>query len=273
MPLPPSDHAPTRSSSPIWNPRELLQIHDSLYCIGRTGANMPCTTLLRSGQRTHARLMVEELSGREPDTGYWVVRSWLCSLGRYSLCPAHCSQRDEIFDDWCRKMRAAYPDRVVTMEERMRIRVVQNYDYYGPFLVTSVTSPSPRSCRRLTPALDTPCPDPHVRRRTLDDECPICFEDGALSENNIEELVWCKKECGRSVHKSCFESWKKTCRRNRKPLTCAMCRAVWQRPCECDEMPPAKELGKQDQQEGGEWNEADELDGVLSRIPPGCVVQ
>ena len=53
------------------------------------------------------------------------------------------------------------------------------------------------------------------RAYTEDDECPVCFEPFAT-----ELLVYCTKVCGNSVHKVCFDMWKRN-----KGKTCVLCRA------------------------------------------------
>ena len=49
------------------------------------------------------------------------------------------------------------------------------------------------------------CTAQHVPRRRIDDNCPICTEP--MSRRRLGDLVWCKSQCGKSVHRSCFESW------------------------------------------------------------------
>ncbi|KAF2104115.1 hypothetical protein NA57DRAFT_50962 [Rhizodiscina lignyota] len=51
------------------------------------------------------------------------------------------------------------------------------------------------------------CSRRHVARRLLDDNCGICLE--SMADNPAQELVWCKKQCGKSVHKECFETWQR----------------------------------------------------------------
>jgi hypothetical protein len=51
-----------------------------------------------------------------------------------------------------------------------------------------------------------PCPIPHVRRRTIDEDCSICAI--SLATTPVESLVWCKGACGHNFHKACFEQWR-----------------------------------------------------------------
>ena len=51
-----------------------------------------------------------------------------------------------------------------------------------------------------------------------DDLCPVCLED----IQNGEEYDYCRAECGKCVHKICFEMW---CRKN--PPKCLVCKSAW----------------------------------------------
>ena len=51
----------------------------------------------------------------------------------------------------------------------------------------------------------------------IDDFCAICFEE--FTEDNID---YCKKQCGRRVHKSCFQSYA-----SRGISKCIFCRVDW----------------------------------------------
>ena len=50
------------------------------------------------------------------------------------------------------------------------------------------------------------CTVRHVTRRPIDKNCPICCDP--MPRHRLSELVWCKGQCGRSVHKACFETWR-----------------------------------------------------------------
>lgn len=96
-----------------------------------------------------------------------------------------------------------------------------------------------------------------MRKRAVQGDCSICCEkmgcddnedeDEDDDENNYEdddedeedeeddddddeydeeegELVWCKDGCGQSVHKDCFETWKKECEDRGRAATCVNCR-------------------------------------------------
>lgn len=77
------------------------------------------------------------------------------------------------------------------------------------------------------------CPQTHVTRRPLSEECSICLEETQLSDASPDELVWDKGTCGRSLHKECFEIWREQCVRSGRTTTCPCCRARWVDECEC----------------------------------------
>ncbi|CBX91372.1 hypothetical protein LEMA_P068800.1 [Plenodomus lingam JN3] len=94
----------------------------------------------------------------------------------------------------------------------------------GPDILLSATAES---------APPQPCTRPHVHRRPIEEECPICYDSALLSTCEPSELVWCRSGCGQSIHKSCFEAWRTQCETNGRDLTCSTCRANWGRECGC----------------------------------------
>ena len=61
--------------------------------------------------------------------------------------------------------------------------------------------------------------DEHTRKEISEDDCcPICLEDFG-----DEALVWCKSQCGNSVHKTCFMKWFQ----KKSEASCILCRASW----------------------------------------------
>jgi hypothetical protein len=40
------------------------------------------------------------------------------------------------------------------------------------------------------------------------------------------KLVWCKKQCGHSMHKSCFDQWAAS--QGGREVRCVYCRAAWE---------------------------------------------
>jgi len=51
-------------------------------------------------------------------------------------------------------------------------------------------------------------------------ECPICFDE--FDSNS--SVVWCKSQCGTTLHTECWNMWATQCSR---VITCVMCRAEW----------------------------------------------
>jgi hypothetical protein len=79
------------------------------------------------------------------------------------------------------------------------------------------------------------CTRTHVRRRPLNEECSICYDDRYLSDCDPADLVWCRSGCGRTVHKSCFEDWRTqlTITNPSRELQCMICRTPWVEDCDC----------------------------------------
>jgi len=96
--------------------------------------------------------------------------------------------------------------------------------------IASPPSSPARESGVASPPSSRTCTRTHVRRRAVDDECPICREDFLLRD----ELVWCKSGCGRTVHRECFETWEVECRAGGRRATCAVCRSNWGS-CDCDD--------------------------------------
>ena len=99
-------------------------------------------------------------------------------------------------------------------------------------------APSELSPASRPPLPSSQCPRTHVRRRAIDDECVICRDGEPMTALPLSELVWCKSECGRSVHKRCFRDWQDDCRAIGRSLSCTLCRADWAADCACDTATP-----------------------------------
>ena len=78
-----------------------------------------------------------------------------------------------------------------------------------------------------------PGADPaNVPRRPLDfaedaDPCPICYEDIGPADDAAGLLDWCRKSCGKSLHKRCFAMWAEHQQSIGQKLTCPHCRGEW----------------------------------------------
>ena len=72
----------------------------------------------------------------------------------------------------------------------------------------------------------------HVARRPLDDAedadpCPICYEEIGAADDEAGALDWCRKSCGKSVHRRCFAMWAEHQQSIGQKLTCPHCRGEW----------------------------------------------
>ncbi|KAK4197128.1 hypothetical protein QBC40DRAFT_342195 [Triangularia verruculosa] len=86
------------------------------------------------------------------------------------------------------------------------------------------------------------------KRKPIEGDCPICFEEFDTAANKKEEIVWCKAACGQNIHKQCFDMWAATKRgQGRGEVTCPYCRSAWAKESE-------GELVKKVQKEKGKMN-------------------
>jgi len=69
-----------------------------------------------------------------------------------------------------------------------------------------------------------------VAQRPVDpeDSCPICCCDfGEAACPGSASLMYCRAECGKSLHRACFQKMEEYHRRKRSRLECPMCRHAW----------------------------------------------
>jgi hypothetical protein len=79
--------------------------------------------------------------------------------------------------------------------------------------------------------------DAKGNRKPTDGECPICYMDLEPERN---KLVWCKSQCGHSLHKTCFDQWAASQRG--KEVRCVYCRTPWQ--AESGDLEAVKKAGE-----------------------------
>eukprot|EP00900_Chrysochromulina_parva_P027942 jgi/Chrpa1/9782/Chrysochromulina_OHIO_Genome00020075-RA len=85
------------------------------------------------------------------------------------------------------------------------------------------------------PQSDSECDecDPlDVPRRPIDDTadpdpCPICYEDIGPEDDEAGELDWCRRSCGKSLHRRCFARWAEHQTAIGQKLSCPHCRGEW----------------------------------------------
>jgi hypothetical protein len=58
-------------------------------------------------------------------------------------------------------------------------------------------------------------------RKPVEGECAICHED---LDPTVDDITFCRAECGQSVHEDCMNDWK---RLQNASTTCPMCRKAW----------------------------------------------
>lgn len=63
-----------------------------------------------------------------------------------------------------------------------------------------------------------------VREVEPDEQCAICLDD-LLDPDDPQELIACRRQCGKSVHAQCFALWSAS--RPIQTVTCVHCRAKW----------------------------------------------
>ena len=73
---------------------------------------------------------------------------------------------------------------------------------------TNTTQPSRTTAAIVQPPHTVTCTTAHVPRRPTDETCAICTE--TLADAPLADLVWCKRTCGRNVHRQCFALWNAT---------------------------------------------------------------
>lgn len=65
---------------------------------------------------------------------------------------------------------------------------------------------------------------PQLSHPTGPDDTPV----GDKTRAALNDLDWCKVQCGTSYHKDCIEEWVKTCKDLTNDVTCPTCRGVWE---------------------------------------------
>ena len=71
-----------------------------------------------------------------------------------------------------------------------------------------------------------PTEKPTLQQKVIleDDDCAICCENLQASK---ETLIWCKNQCGNSLHLTCFQKWARVLQKQREIVTCPLCRIKW----------------------------------------------
>ena len=66
-----------------------------------------------------------------------------------------------------------------------------------------------------------------VEQRPIEEEdtCPICYDE--FGETADDPVVWCRRKCGKSVHRDCFRMWEAQAVESGKAVSCVYCRSEW----------------------------------------------
>ncbi|GLI69332.1 hypothetical protein VaNZ11_013918 [Volvox africanus] len=64
-------------------------------------------------------------------------------------------------------------------------------------------------------------------QRSVEGECPICYENLVASGGGSAEAITFCTSCGNNMHKDCFERWAASKRSGGQTVTCVYCRAPW----------------------------------------------
>lgn len=91
----------------------------------------------------------------------------------------------------------------------------------------------PQSHAPSEPETIPSCSRTHTRRIPLSDSCPICYNGPPLFLHPASSLICCTSSCGRTVHKSCFDTWAAQCTTSGLEVICPVCRADWDESCAC----------------------------------------
>jgi hypothetical protein len=236
--------------APKWTPKAVLQLLNNGRCISLDPRR--CTARLSHQDSAQVGLLLDIVAEKHPvaySLGYW-----LRDLAKRGLCLQHHHQIDATVSRWNRRIAEAHPhpvhtedasndiadpagqaqhtqelhrmelggatmrrssfstlhevaDRVVAMERELPSRNAALIPYFSGSLTSKPVIPHG--------------PSP------LDEECPICYDDELLSACDALELEKCETGCGKTMHKDCFDKWREACQNDRRPLTCAYCRKIW----------------------------------------------
>ncbi|KAF1810867.1 hypothetical protein P152DRAFT_475319 [Eremomyces bilateralis CBS 781.70] len=97
-------------------------------------------------------------------------------------------------------------------------------------LAALLAAPSLESLLSSTSLLSLPpyplCCSSIARRHCIDALCPICSLP--MTNDLLVDIVWCKTQCGQSVHAKCMDTWLEY------GNTCVVCRTKWAEPCPHD---------------------------------------
>jgi hypothetical protein len=263
-------YAPLSVPSHQWDVRSVLEIHVEKQCIGwAPSQRRKCTCAISYQNWESLKSLTHKIGKQPPDAEQ--LRSQLERLAYLGLCVRF--HRDKqvasMVEKWTPKIdavaRAAEHARrstttsTSTPDSPLTPRSTSRQPSQGTQAIPTATSDSASSPERIQPVAAvtptsatpsglpspraTPPPGPaspttrctrsHARRRSLGDECPICYEGEPLSALPASALTWCTSSCGRAVHTTCFTAWAEQSVLSGWKLNCPVCRADWTESCAC----------------------------------------
>ncbi|CAG9988424.1 unnamed protein product [Clonostachys byssicola] len=103
------------------------------------------------------------------------------------------------------------------------MKKVLNAPYHLVYQLALLKSELIEIFQSAPPILASPSEPQDKNRKSLDNDCPICFSD--YDKSRPKSVVWCRAACGQNMHQECFQTWARS-----KPgrPTCPMCRSVWE---------------------------------------------
>ncbi|PYI02837.1 hypothetical protein BO78DRAFT_211625 [Aspergillus sclerotiicarbonarius CBS 121057] len=102
-----------------------------------------------------------------------------------------------------------------------------------PIIQTQPPLTPPPSFSPLPPRPTSTISAHGTTRQPIDGDCCICIfplKEGPPNHNhnpNDTDLVWCQKQCGVNIHRSCMDEWVASSLSRNRITTCPMCRARW----------------------------------------------
>jgi hypothetical protein len=171
-----------------------------------------------------SQLQIDELRS---ERGSKRVFGYLYKIALHSLCTCHTDQGGQIAMSWMMRIQNQIRElRELPVNPGSRISDQDQVLYQRWFLDHPELVPAPfRPAESKWPRLYN-CISSHATRRSVDDACAICYQPMAYV--SLEDLRWCKRECGRSFHATCLWKW------FQYDYSCPFCRSRWSRRCQHD---------------------------------------
>jgi hypothetical protein len=182
---------PSGDTTPSWDPVLLFEevIWETPEAQAITCRESTCGTILDAHIVDTMKGYIQSLimSTEPSEIG---DHEWLQEIAYGLLCPQH-----KISDDNVRQLLSLWRDCLPGQRPGSRRHPLPLNKQYGSRTAL------------INIKLKSGCTREHVRRRSINEVCPICYEDELMGTLSLSELVWCKDGCGRSFHRRCWESW------------------------------------------------------------------